>query len=445
MRKKLTEAAVRQFGSKPGKTHGVEFLWDGEVRGFGVIRDCRTGHKSWYAKFSTFNKRIGPVDVMDLNAARAEAYKLIMAWRAMPKSKEERQAIAAAERAARESERAAQVTLRQMLERYITEKTNPKRKGGAIRAETVEMYRWFLDNHLKSWADIAMASITPGMVKTRYKEIADAVEQAGNVPGARGVGTAEMAMRVLSAVWNFAVGEEVPGLGANPVIALRGRRMALNDRTDGVEADKLAAFWQAVEGLPFWAVDDGKARDYPAKDTLKFLLATGLRRRNGLALTWSEVDMEQKVLRFPADRMKGRRPFDLPLSELAMEVLRHRQAMRKYHPDSPYVFASEVGSGHCVDIRAPLRAAAKRAGIAHLTVHGLRRSYAWACRKAGLGVDDTGMLLHHALPPGVTSKYLKSNDSEPLRPAAEAVGAYLARMVGHGPNGDNVVPLTRAA
>lgn len=111
------------------------------------------------------------------------------------------------------------------------------------------------------------------------------------------------------------------------------------------------------------------------RDLVHFLLATGLRKGNALALTWDEIDMERKTMTIDGSKMKAGRTLGVPLNECAMKVLRRQERT------SNSVF-------NIRDINADAwSAACQRADIEDLTVHDLRRSWATRLIQAGCAID----------------------------------------------------------
>ena len=74
--------------------------------------------------------------------------------------------------------------------------------------------------------------------------------------------------------------------------------------------------WDAVEDAP----DHVRA-------LIRFLLLNPLRREEAQGLLWSEVNLDEKRITIRAERMKGRQPHSLPLSEPALAILAERAVM----------------------------------------------------------------------------------------------------------------------
>ena len=109
--------------------------------------------------------------------------------------------------------------------------------------------------------------------------------------GNSGKAYANGAFKTLQAIINFTnekyevEGEAVP---VNPVSRLTKTRAwyRVHPRTGVIPEYKLAAWYKAVVELP-----NATNRDY-----FLLLVFTGLRRREGTDLKWSEVDLEAKTL-----------------------------------------------------------------------------------------------------------------------------------------------------
>ena len=88
----------------------------------------------------------------------------------------------------------------------------------------------------------------------------------------------------------------------------------------------------AVRALPD---DKGNSLTGTQRDALLLLAATGLRLREGLCLTWSEVDLKAATLTLGADRMKGGRAHALPIprrtpSQCSRQGARQSQRARSF-------------------------------------------------------------------------------------------------------------------
>ena len=79
----------------------------------------------------------------------------------------------------------------------------------------------------------------------------------------------------------------------------------------------------------------GLSMNPAVKLVVLFIVLTAARLSEATELTWSEIDLPERVWRAPAQRMKGRRDHDVPLSRQALEVLAQARALnRSDSPDS---------------------------------------------------------------------------------------------------------------
>jgi integrase len=102
---------------------------------------------------------------------------------------------------------------------------------------------------------------------------------------------------------------------ANPCAAIPRKakpRQRVRDYTPSV--DEVRAVWAAAESQP-----------ETIRDAIHLLILAPVRLREMTGLRWGEVDLASGWLRIPASRMKAGLAHDMPLSEKARAILRHRQ------------------------------------------------------------------------------------------------------------------------
>jgi integrase len=115
-----------------------------------------------------------------------------------------------------------------------------------------------------------------------------------------------------------------------------------------------------------------------------FSLETGLRRSNVTGLKWSQVDLIRKMAWIHADEAKARKAIPVPLSDVAIEILRRQRfsARNADFIDSVFVF-----KGKPVYQTGTLawRKALVKAGIRDFRWHDLRHTWAsWHVQKGTL-------------------------------------------------------------
>src|SRR5262249_35093057 len=134
-----------------------------------------------------------------------------------------------------------------------------------------------------------------------------------------------------------------------------------------------------------------------------------------LDMRWPEVDFENRTWTIPAERMKTRQEHCVPLSDLALEILRRQQAL---HNGSDHVFTG-------YPINGELKALTKKTMLEVLydlglkgkaTAHGLRSSFTdWAGDCTDFELEVVEMCLAHQVRSAVRRHYRRSNALEKRR------------------------------
>ena len=143
----------------------------------------------------------------------------------------------------------------------------------------------------------------------------------------------------------------------------------MNKRRDALEIDQ----------LPAWFAGTDKLRSRTAAAYLQALVLTGARREEMAGLRWVDVDFRWNKLTI-ADKVDTTRV--IPLTPyMAWLASRDLPSGRK---DNPYVFASTTSaSGRIAEPRAPHADVLADAGIPHVSIHGLRRTFSLLGEAAG--------------------------------------------------------------
>lgn len=120
----------------------------------------------------------------------------------------------------------------------------------------------------------------------------------------------------------------------------------------------------------------------------RFAVATLLRMRAMLRLTWERVDLENKRAWVPRRHQKASRTFGLPLSSEAVRVLRE---LRKLNPEGAHVFQ---WMGRPIDDCNTLafQKAVQAAGVGPLRWHDLRHTGASWAVQSGVTLQELMLL-----------------------------------------------------
>jgi integrase len=170
-----------------------------------------------------------------------------------------------------------------------------------------------------------------------------------------------------------------------------------------------------------------------AAAAIRLLILTGARLREILHAQWRHVDIERGVI-FLADSKTGRKP--VYLSAAALEVLSGLPRIA----GNPHIIPGEKAGQPKADLKKPWAAVCKAAGLEGLRIHDLRHSFASIGAGASMGLPVIGKLLGHSQ--AATTHRYAHLDADPLRRAADTIGATISAAMGGG-KAENVVALPK--
>lgn len=193
--------------------------------------------------------------------------------------------------------------------------------------------------------------------------------------------------------------------------------------------------WQDVPEFVARLVDTGPSN--VTRALLEFVILTAARSGEARAMTWAEVDLETKIWSVPASRMKAKVAHRVPLSDLAVDILK---AQRARHPDADLVFPAPRGgvlsdtvlSGFLRDRKAQSGEPGRSA-----TVHGFRSSFRDWASEHGYARDLAERALAHTISNQAEAAYHRTDLLEQRRAMMEA----WARHVCGGAASSKVVPI----
>ena len=180
-------------------------------------------------------------------------------------------------------------------------------------------------------------------------------------------------------------------------------------RTDALESGQVAGWWAGVTQLP----------NPTASAYLLCLLLSGARREEMAALKWKDVDLRHNKLTI-ADKVAQTRT--IPLSPYVRHILSNLPGRQTF------VFASNSKSGRITDARSSHQKALASAGIDHLTLHGLRRSFALLGEAAGAPAGAIAQVMGHR--PSATHEGYKPRSVDALRPYLHQIEAHILKLAG---------------
>lgn len=327
--------------------------------------------------------------------------------------------------AEKRASRSRAMTLGGVFEDYIGS------RGQSLKPSTAADYRRVLNCYLLDWIDRPMTDIGRDAVERRHRRISE-----------RSLAQANYAMRLLRALFNFAMaryedGNGCPILTDNPTLRLSGVKAwhVIDRRQTVIKPHQLPVWWAAVDALDS---DQATAKASVVRDYLRFLLLTGLRRGEAARLRWVDVDLTAGTFTIPDP--KNRERHTLPLSDYLAELLRRRQ-----NDGSPFVFPGgpkrDTGKpGYIVEPRRWLHQVTRDSGVA-FTIHDLRRTFATVAESLDISPYTLKRLLNHKSGADVTAGYLII-DTERLRDPMQRITDYILRAAGAKPTAA-VIPLVQ--
>lgn len=160
----------------------------------------------------------------------------------------------------------------------------------------------------------------------------------------------------------------------------------------------------------------------PYATMARFTLATGLRRRNVMRLKWEYIDLGTREMRIPGINMKNGSPLRIPLSDMAVEILREQVGH-----SSTWVFANEDGVPKREIPSKMWQRACKEAELDDLRWHDLRHTWASIAAKNGVP-KEVIQQLGGWKDPRMVDRYTHQDD-EALMAGAQAVSKAFSNQV----------------
>ncbi len=281
------------------------------------------------------------------------------------------------------------ITLGQVFADYLA--------GRALKPTTVLDYQAAFKLAFADWRDRPITAITRNLVEQRHKR-----------ESLRSKGRANYAMRILRALFNYAAAryetpDGEPLLTDNPVARLNA--------TQGWNRIERRRTLVRLHQMPDWFAGLDHLRTLGhhgplAADFFEFLVFTGVRRMEGLTLTWANVDLRGRLFRLPDT--KNRELHELPLSDHLVALFQRLQA--KATPGQPLVFHD----GRPLKNELHWRDAAVAHGGVAFSPHDLRRTFATVAEGLDIPAYSLKRLMNHMTGGDVTAGYIQI-DVERLR------------------------------
>jgi integrase len=167
------------------------------------------------------------------------------------------------------------------------------------------------------------------------------------------------------------------------------------------------------------------AEGYPFGDLFNMLILTGQRRGEVTGMRWSEIDFERRMWTIPSVRSKNAQAHDVPLSELALDIL---LSVPRF-VGSDYVFTTTGTTPISGFGRAKDRLEAAM-GATDWRTHDLRRTAASGMARLGVAPHVVEKVLNHrsGIISGVAAVYNRYGYETETREALERWSSHLQTL-----------------
>lgn len=368
-------------------------LLDSEQRGLGITV-YPSGQKTFFhlKKVQGWPRRttLGPFPELSIEAARGKAGELsgkLSKWQLNDYEGQD------------PLERPRKIsTLGEVLKHYIETHLQGNAKNPT---HAVKYANWQFDTYLASLRNRPLGTIRREQVHELHDKVA---AEHGGV-------TANRVVTFLRTLYNHATHPDV-GLwdGVNPCAKPKKFLFREKSRERTIQRDEAPKFFKELAREPH--------RDL--RDFLLLALATAARRGTVFSMRWVDIDWKRGLWTIPNPKgKKDKEPHVLPLTKLALSVLRARPRVNEW------VFPGV--KAHLTTIRKPWKKFLKRAGIHDLRIHDLRRTLATHEGETGASSEVIQKTLGHEESSAATKIYDRSDRRDEVRGAMDdAIAAMLS-------------------
>jgi len=377
-----------------------DIRWDDDPRCLG-LRVYPSGRKAFVLQYRNANgvrrlSTLGDLGVLTLDAARKKARRLLV-------SVEDQGDPAAEKRQQRLEARTG--TVEAMFRAYVEARTHDARRP-MKRPEAVLWYgKKFVFPRFGSrpWRDVRRSEVRDwhaGLAKPY---------------------NANRALQALRAAFYWRLWQEDDSPGhrrresdtRNPCAGIDLRPETV--RRVRLELAELPKLESAIDA----GTDDPFLRAF-----FRFVLATGCRRGEALALKWADVVLPAKGSKTAATAtFRDTKPGGDHTVALSRHAAKQLRALPQFE-GNPYVFPGRTPGGHLQEVAKAWQRIRKAAGLSYLRIHDLRRTFGSWLGDAGFTSKQIGTALGHRS--DITSRVYMALGDQSKRDAVNAVERLMA-------------------
>lgn len=401
-------------------TGKMYYLWDDNVRGFGV-RVSKAGTKAYILTYRLDGKKrfytIARVDEITLGKAREFARREISRIRLEGQGPSERA-----------EDRKEAPTVSEGLDRYFNEYVPVRIDNGLFTENSLRHYRNQADNYVrpalgnKRIADVTRQDIEKMLVtKFKSQETQKSLGCLQDKPTQR-----NRVLAFVSRLFNLFEAWELRPQHTNPVRGIdRAREQSRARVMDNKEMAALAT-----------ALHTNYDKSPAAIAAILTAAVSGLRISEVLKMEWEHVDFETGRVWLPSTKT-GARSHDLPTA--ALTIIHQLKNIK----GNPWIF-TRGRHAHVTykTVRRHFAEIAKEAGLDDVRLHDLRRTVMTRAAGAGVGTHVLRDLLGHKTT-AMADRYIRAV-GDPVREAREQVGSQIAEEMGIGKEKAKVIPFKKS-
>ena len=383
MKAKITKSAVDRVTPAEHDT----FLWDPEVRGFG-LKVTPAGSRIYILQYRCDGSKLRRYTIgrhgspWTPEQARQEAKRLLG------------MIANGVDPADHRAHRKVAPTMAELAKRFLAEHVEYKTKP-----RTAKEYRRVLHRDiLPVLGERRVADVTRAEIQTLHLSLGDTPSQ-GNY-----------AIRLLSTMFNWAESQGILADGSNPCRHVQKYRENKKERF--LSESELARLGRTLNKFER---EGGASQSVIA--AIRLLILTGARLSEILTLQWDFVDFERTVLRLPESKTGAKTIY---LNPPAVELLAELPRIE----NNPYVIPGQKDGARLINLGKPWRLIRTEAKLNDVRLHDLRHSFASVGAAAGLSLPVIGALLGHSQA-ATTQRYAHLAD-DPLREAIDLIGQKVA-------------------
>ncbi len=339
-------------------THDKEFLWDDDVRGFG-IRFLTSGRRVWVYRYRDDSNRwrqlkIGEVGVLSLALAREQA-----------RSAAAKVQMGGSPAADRDAKRRA-LSVRQLAEIF-----DDRHVAFWVKPSTAAEYRRSLNSYiLPVIGSKRVDEVTRQDIARLHRDLGHKPTQANRT------------IEVVSKMFGLAEEWGHRPEGTNPRKGIK--KYPEKKRERFLSAAELSRVGEVLAEMTAERVE------MPSAITaVRLLMLTGCRLNEIMTLQWSYVDFKLGLLQLPDSKTGAK---DVPVGDPVLAVLREIPQV----DGNPWVLTGKLPGGRLTDLQPFWQRVRERAGLKDARIHDLRHTFASVAAASGMSLLVIGKILGHA-------------------------------------------------